>query len=161
MTDPQGFYAAVLTAGAILTGFAGTFLQFRIQREASYYRQPAVSFEEARAKDVFIGLTHFTAAFLLITLSALMSVIFGFALPLLTLAEMAPLFVTPKVVTVGLLSALLPLLGYFFAELTHYRILGNQLVGDFYELRRENGSLLPLALAVRRYVGSGSSVGRN
>jgi len=116
MTDPQGFYAAVLTAGVILTGFAGTFLQFRIQREASYYRQPAVSFEEARAKDVFIGLTHFTAAFLLITLSALMSVIFGFALPLLTLAEMAPLFVTPKVVTVGLLSALLPLLGYFFAE---------------------------------------------
>ena len=59
MTDPQGFYTAVLTAGAILTGFAGTFLQFRIQREASYHRQPAVSFEEANAKDVFIGLTHF------------------------------------------------------------------------------------------------------
>jgi hypothetical protein len=142
MTDPQGFYTTVLSAGAILTGFAGTFLQFRIQREASYYRQLAVSFEQGKAKDVYIGLTHFTPAFLLITLSALMSVTFGFVLPLLALAEMAPRFVTPRVVAVGLLSALWPLLGYFLAELIHYRILSNRLATDLFELRREWISLV-------------------
>jgi hypothetical protein len=36
----DAFYTSVVSAGAILTGLAGTFLQFRIGREASYYQQP-------------------------------------------------------------------------------------------------------------------------
>jgi hypothetical protein len=117
MPDPQTFYAAVLSAGAILTGFSGTFLQFRIQREANYYRQPVLFYvegaEQGKGQDVAIGLTHFTGAFLLIIVSTLMAVTFGFVFPLLALAEMAPHFVSPKFVTVGLLSTLFPLLGYF------------------------------------------------
>jgi hypothetical protein len=92
MADEQTFYAAVLSAGAILTGFSGTFLQFRIQREANYYRQPVLSYvegaEQGKAQDVPIGLVHFTGAFLLIIVSTLMAVTFGFVFPLLALAQM-------------------------------------------------------------------------
>src|SRR5437667_344489 len=34
------FFQSVLTAGAIISGFCGSFLVFRIQREAEYYRVP-------------------------------------------------------------------------------------------------------------------------
>ncbi len=141
MSDSQTFYAAVLSAGAILTGFSGTFMQFRIQREANYYRQPVLSYvedaAEGKAQDTPIGLTHFTGAFLLIIVSTLMAVAFGFVFPLLALAEMAPPFVSPKFVTVGLLSTLFPLLGYFLTELIHYRILSTRLLHDISEFQRE------------------------
>ena len=57
----ESFYTATLSAGAILTGFCGTFLSFRLQREANYYRQVALDFETREARDVFVDLTHFTA----------------------------------------------------------------------------------------------------
>ena len=69
----------MLTAGAILSGFCGTFLAFRIQREAAYYRQPAVDYHGNKGKDVYIGLTHFTSAFLLLALATVCSVTFGFS----------------------------------------------------------------------------------
>ncbi len=116
-------------------------MQFRIQREANYYRQPVLSYVEGadagEAQDAYIGLTHFTGAFLLYTISTLMAVIFGFVFPLLALAEMNPPFVSPKLITVGLLSTLFPLLGYFLTELIHYRILSTRLVQDISEFRRE------------------------
>jgi len=61
------FYSSVTTAGAILAGFSGTFLSFRIQRESNYYRQ--VSIERGEARDVYIGLSHFTSSFMLIICS--------------------------------------------------------------------------------------------
>jgi len=141
MSDSQTFCAAVVSAGAILTGFSGTFLQCRIQREANYYRQPVLSYvegaTEGNAQDAYIGLTHFTGAFLLIIAATLMAVAFGFVLPLLGLAEMAPPFVSPKFITVGLLSTLSPLGGYFLTELIHYRILSTRLLHDISEFQRE------------------------
>jgi hypothetical protein len=141
MLDSQTFYATVLSAGAILTGFSGTFLQFRIQREANYYRQPVLSYVEGKmageAQDVYIGLTHFTGAFLLIIISTLMSMAFGLVFPLLALVEMTPQFVNPKFIALGLLSTLSPLVGYFLTELIHYDILTTRLVHDISEFRRE------------------------
>ncbi len=67
--DPYSFYTATLSAGAILMGFYGTFLAFRIQREANYYRQPALDFGLSEARDVYIGLTHFSSSFLLIVMT--------------------------------------------------------------------------------------------
>jgi len=137
MSDLHSFYEAVLSAGAILTGFSGSFLQFRIQREANYYRQPALDYQTGVARDVFIGLTHFTLAFFLIIIATLMSMTFRFIFPLLGLADMAPSFVNRLSITVGLLSTLCPLSGYFLTELIHYRILSSHLVEDFSSLRRE------------------------
>jgi hypothetical protein len=115
MSDHETFYAAVLSAGAILTGFSGTFMQFRIQREANYYRQPVLSYvergETGKAQDTYIGLTHFTASFLLIITATLVALTFGFVVPLLALAEIGPWPVTPRFVALGLLSALFPFVG--------------------------------------------------
>src|SRR5205807_8871788 len=98
MTDisDKDFYSAVLAAGAILTGFSGTFLQFRIQRESSYYRQPALSYEEGKAKDIVIGLSHFTSSFLLIICAVILEIVFGFCLPLFALANSATVFISPR-----------------------------------------------------------------
>jgi hypothetical protein len=141
MSDSQTFYEAVLSAGAILTGFSGTFLQFRIQREANYYKQPVTSYvkgaTEGKAQDAYIGLTHFTDAFLLIIAATLMAVAFGFVFPLLGLAEMAPPFVSRKFITAGLPSTLFTLGGYFLTELIHYRILSTRLLHDIAEFQRE------------------------
>ena len=83
----RDFYVAVLTAGTLLTGFSGTFLTFRIQREANYYRQPALSYDQEDARDIFIGLSHFTSSFLLIICSVVLDIVFGFLLPLVALAD--------------------------------------------------------------------------
>jgi hypothetical protein len=91
--DLQAFFAASLSAGAILTGFCGTFLSFRIQREANYCRQPVLDFQSGTAKDVCIGLSHFSSSFLLLILASLLAVAFGFVSPLLALA----VFQSPKV----------------------------------------------------------------
>jgi hypothetical protein len=88
------FYEAALTAGAIISGFIGTFLAFRIQREALYHRQPVLDFnpsgDEGTARDVHIGLAHFTSWFLLIVLAAIASMTFGVAWPLLAIAHWPP-----------------------------------------------------------------------
>jgi hypothetical protein len=135
-SNPE-FFSAALTAGTILIGFSASFLQFRIQREANYYRQPALSFEYAEAKDIFIGLSHFTSSFLLIIVSTMLDVVFGFFLPLLVLAEPNLLFISPRLVIAGLIAALVFLVGYFCAELVHYRILNRRLIHDMYEWERQ------------------------
>ncbi len=92
------FYGSVTTAGAILAGFSGTFLSYRIQRESNYYRQ--VSIEKGEARDVYIGLSHFTSSFLLIIFSTVLSLVFGFLLPLFgfvrpTLSVISPGWLSP------------------------------------------------------------------
>jgi hypothetical protein len=135
--DPTSFYESVIGAGAILSGFCGTFLSFRIQREANYYRQPAVSFEEEKGKDIFVGLTHFTSAFLLLLLGTICSVVFGFLLPLFALAGSAWILGHRNVVVAGLVSALILIIGYFLDELVHYGILSSHLLHDVSEWRKE------------------------
>ena len=54
----ERFFAEVLSAGAILCGFCGTFLSFRIQREAGYYRQVAIDFHSGqRTSDDLAAIT--------------------------------------------------------------------------------------------------------
>jgi hypothetical protein len=130
------FFTSVISAGAILTGFAGTFLQFRIQREANYYRQPALSYEKSDAVDVYIGKSHFTSSFLLIMVATILALISGFTLPLLALADVLS-FATPKMVSSGLLASLVFLVGYFCAEMVHYGILNTSLLNDPDEWGRE------------------------
>jgi hypothetical protein len=136
------FYESVIGAGAILSGFCGTFLSFRIQREANYYRQPAVSFEHREARDVFVGLTHFTSAFLLLILASLCSVIFGFLVPLFALAGLPCAQNRVGAVVAGLVAALVLIGAYFFDELVHYRILSVRLLND----AREWGSEIVIVL---------------
>ena len=119
----ESFFGSALSAGAILSGFCGTFLVFRIQREATYYRQPVVDYREERGKDVFIGLTHFTSAFFLLVLATICSALFGFVLPLLALGGSEQIIRRPGVVVGGMIAALLLIVGYFLAELIHYQIL--------------------------------------
>ncbi len=135
------FFAAVLTAGAILCGFCGTFLAFRIQREAAYYRQVFIYFDpaanEIKKKDVPVGWTHFTSAFLLLVLATTCSAFFGFVLPLLALNGTA--WATPRrgLVVGGMLAALILLFAYFLDELVHYKILSGRLVNDVREWKAE------------------------
>lgn len=138
MIEAKDFYTATLTAGALLTGFCGTFLQFRIQREAGYYRQVALSYEDREAKDVYVGLSHFTAAFSLIIIATLLAIVFGLVLPLVSLAEIATdTFIVRRLMVAGLLAAAVFLLGYFCAELIHYEILSTtRLANDKAEWRR-------------------------
>jgi len=139
MAEPGNteFFSAALTAGTILIGFSASFLQFRIQREANYYRQPALSFEKNQARDIFIGLSHFTSSFLLIIASTILDIVFGFCLPLLVLAKPGLVFISQRLVTAGLIAALVFLVGYFCAELVHYRILNRRLLPDKYEWGRQ------------------------
>jgi len=139
----KDFYTAVLAAGAILTGFSGSFLQFRIQRESNYYRQPAVSYEENKGRDVFIGLSHFSGSFFLIICAIVLEMIFGFCLPLLALANADLSAANPKIIAAGLIAALIFLLGYFAAELVHYEIINVKLLND----RREWGRQWPLVIS--------------
>lgn len=126
----------MLNAGAILSGFCGTFLAFRIQREAAYYRQPAVDYHGNKGKDVYIGLTHFTSAFLLLVLATVCSVIFGFVFPLLALSGSEWISAKPGLVVGGMIAAVLLIAAYFLAELIHYEILRN-LHSDVREWKRE------------------------
>ena len=89
------FYEAALTGGAILSGFIGTFLSFRIQREANYYRQPVLNFERTDFKDVFLGLSRFPLSLALILMGALLSVLYGIFLPLSALAHWSLCTVSP------------------------------------------------------------------
>jgi hypothetical protein len=136
-SDPRSFFEAIISAGAIMSGFCGTFLAFRIQREANYYRQPALSYDRGDAKDILIKLTHFTSPFLLLILASLCSMAFGFLIPLLALAGSVWALAQTKLVVAGLVATLILLIAYFFDELVHYRILSPQLLNDAREWREE------------------------
>ena len=155
MEDSLQFYEAVINAGAILAGFCSTFLVFRIQREANYHRQPAISFKRGKAKDIYIGLTHFTSSFLLIILAAICSMFFGFVIPLFGLTGMSRCWISPRIVVAGLIGSLVLLAGYLFVEMVHYRILSRRLVNDAREWGRETPVILVfilLALLVFYYL---------
>jgi hypothetical protein len=107
------FLGTVLTAGAIISGFCGSFLVFRIQREAEYYRTPGKQWNEQ----------HFTPSLLLLIVATLGAFIFGVCLPLLALAKSrAPLWWRPFIAA-GLICSLSTLGAYILDELVHYRIL--------------------------------------
>jgi hypothetical protein len=131
----MAFFESIIGAGAILSGFCGTFLAFRIQRESNYYRQPAVSFELEQGKDVFIGRTRFSPAFKLLVFGTVCSVVFGFLLPLLALAGSAWVAGKQRLVVAGLIGAVVLVGAYFLAELVHYQILNTQ----FLRGRRKKG----------------------
>ena len=135
--NTDSFFGAVLSAGAILSGFCGTFLAFRIQREASYYRQPAVDFHEGMGKDIFIGLTHFSSAFLLLVLATVCSGTFGFVFPLLALYGSQWFASHAGLVVGGIIASLLLIAAYFVGELIHYRIISSRLAHDASEWKRE------------------------
>ena len=57
------FFESALNAGAILTGFCGTFLVFRIEREAGFFRAPGWNDKDKRAIVLEYNLQHFTWSF--------------------------------------------------------------------------------------------------
>ncbi len=135
--DPRSLYESMIDAGAVLSGFCGTFLAFRIQREAAYHRQVAVDFASSQAVDVYVGLTRFGCAFLLLCLGSLATCGFGLVFPLLGLAGI-PWFLARSAVAVsGVTGALVLLSAYFAAELVHYRIVGKSIAPDATDWRRE------------------------
>lgn len=151
--EEVAFFEAVINAGAILAGFCGTFLVFRIQREASYYRQPFLSDQEEEVSDAFIGLSHFTSSFLLIILAALVSFIFGLIVPLFgLLGKNGPL--SPEMVVGGLVGAVVLLAGYFYDEMVHYGIFDQKLEFDSFEWKRE----LPIVIVTILLSGLASTV---
>jgi hypothetical protein len=109
------FFESVIAAGAIIAGFCGSFLVFRIQREADFYRNPS---------DGELGQQYFSSSFLLIILATLLALISGVVLPLFYLSGVRINWLNPKVVVGGLLAAMVMLIGYFVNELVHYRIIG-------------------------------------
>ena len=138
------FYGSVISAGAILAGFSGSFLVFRIQREADYYRQPAVDYESKSGKDINLGLSHFSSSFLLIILATLCALVFGFLIPLFAIAGAQGILIDPKIVVGGLVGSLLLMCGYFLNEMVHYKILNTRLLNDPKEWGRES----PLVITV-------------
>ena len=157
--DSIALYAALLSAGAILTGFCGTFLSFRIQREATYYRQPALDFQTGQARDVFIGLSHFTSSFLLLIIATLLAVVCGFILPLLSLVGAQ---VQPKLIVSGMVSSVVFVVGYFTCELVHYGVLNRKLLNDRSEWGRAWGvvsaTVIFAAVAAAMVLGRGANV---
>jgi len=111
--DPNTFFSAVISAGAILSGFCGTFLAFRIQREAGYYRQ---------SEDKAGNLSHFTSSLLLLILATISSIFFGVLIPLFALADPSLGVGSVPLVVAGLVAAIVLILGYFFNELFHYHV---------------------------------------
>jgi drug/metabolite transporter (DMT)-like permease len=115
-SDLTNFFTASLTVGAILAGFCGTFLSFRIQREAGYYRSP-----DCKGKDAFSNLSHFTASLLLLLLATLCTAVCGIVLPLLALVG-SGLRISPGLIVGGVIGGLLLLAAYFVTELCHYDV---------------------------------------
>src|ERR1051326_5757410 len=109
------FYPAALSAGAILSGFCGTFLTFRIQREANYYRQVAVDFTAVAGVDVLLDLSHFSSSFLVLLMASICAGFFGLVLPLLFMGGIWA--VSVRGIIGGMLAAILLLSAYFADEL--------------------------------------------
>jgi hypothetical protein len=128
-SNPESFFGAVLSAGAILSGFCGTFLSFRLQREATYYRQPVVAIQ-GNSNDVFIGRTHFTSALFLLILATACTVVCGVVLPLLALDGCAWAASHTGLIVGGIIAGLVLIAGYFLDELVHYDILKWSRFGD-------------------------------
>lgn len=141
-SNPESFFGSVLSAGAILSGFCGTFLSFRLQREATYYRQPAVDFREQdetkNSKDIYIGLTHFTSGLFLLILATVCTVVFGVLLPLLALSGYASVASRTGLIVGGIIAGLLLIAAYFLDELVHYEILKwSRLADDIRDWKKE------------------------
>lgn len=134
--DVGQFYSAALVAGSILSGFCGTFLSFRIQRESAYYRQPALDFDSGTARDIPILLSHFTSSFLLIIVASILALTFGVIVPLLALSGVGWLYARPKLAVAGIIASTIFIAGYFVSELLHYRILSSKLFNDSSEWGR-------------------------
>lgn len=137
LPNSDSFFSAALSAGAILSGFCGTFLAFRLQREASYYRQVVLDFDSREGRDVFIGLTHFTSALLLLVLATICAATFGFVFPLLALHGSAWFAMRSGYVVGGMIGSLVLLFAYFTDELIHYRIITGRLAHDASEWKKE------------------------
>ncbi len=129
-SDLTNFFAASLNVGAILAGFCATFLSFRIQREAGYYRSP-----DGSGKDTFSNLSHFTASLLLLLLATLCTAVCGIVLPLLALVGSGP-WISPRLIVGGVIGGLLLLAAYFVTELRHYDVF-KFLKNDPAEWKRE------------------------
>ncbi|SRR6266481_802200 len=125
LDETRTFYEAALTAGAILSGFNGTFISFRIQREANYHRQPVTKFDEmacsGKGQDAYIGRSRFNSSFLLIIIGTLCSMIFGVFLPLFALANRYD--PGPGRILAGIAASTVLVMAYFFDELIHYEIV--------------------------------------
>jgi hypothetical protein len=146
--ESRAFFEAIITAGSVLAGFCGTFLSFRIQREASYHRQAALDFATGQAKDIFIGLTHFTSAFFLLALASLGAALFGFVFPLLALSGQRWFLARPEMAAIGLVWSLVMVAAYFVAEMVHYRIVDSRLLNESRRWGREwIGILVALSFA--------------
>jgi len=135
-SDELTYFGACLSAGAILTGFCGTFLSFRIQREATYYRQPVCDYKLGKGRDVYLGLSHFSSPFFLLILGTLLAAGFGFVCPLLAISGFD---IAKSSVVAGMLAALVTILGYFACELVHYGVLNAKLLNDRQEWGRSSG----------------------
>lgn len=122
----ENFYDASLAAGAILSGFIGTFLNFRIQREAMYYRQPVLEWNNdnpgGRAKDVFVDRSRFPLSLVVILLGALVSILYGVFLPLSALAHWNLCAVSPATILAGLVASIVLVATYFCVEMLHYKM---------------------------------------
>jgi hypothetical protein len=122
----QTFFAVILNVGAILAGFCATFLSFRIQREAGYYRSP-----DGKGNN----LSHFTASLALLLLATLCTAVCGIVLPLLALVGSGPC-ISRGLIVGGVLGGLLLLAAYFVTELRHYDVF-KFLQNDRAEWKRE------------------------
>jgi hypothetical protein len=128
--DRLNFFDTSLNVGAILAGFCATFLSFRIQREAGYFRSP-----DGKGKDTFSDLSHFTASLLLLLLATVCTAVCGIVLPLLALVGSGP-WISPGLIVGGVIGGLLLLAAYFVSELRHYNVF-KFLKNDPAEWRRE------------------------
>ena len=107
INDP-GVFSAVMTAGAIISGFCSTFLSFRIQREAIDYRKG--------------NRQQFSISLVLIILATVISLLVGVIFPLIALVKFNITWLTTRLVVSGLISGIILLVGYLFNELFHYRM---------------------------------------
>jgi hypothetical protein len=114
-------YEAALAGGAVLSGFIGTFLSFRIAREANYYSQPVFDCKQQKWKSAEINLSHFPPSLLLIILSWVGSTLFGLLCPLWALARRSP-SPSPALIFAGILSSIILVAAYFLVEMVHYRM---------------------------------------
>ncbi len=104
--DLTTFYSAMLTVASILAGFYGTFLSFRLQREAQFFRNRRQQ--------------HTTPSLLVLVMGIVMLGWFGIWQPL---SFFAGRVVSQESTIRGVVTALLLGVAYFVLELLHYEIL--------------------------------------
>jgi hypothetical protein len=114
--ETEQFFRDIIGSGAILAGFCATFLVFRIQREADFYRTANDPKGTERNEQ------HFTSSFLLIIFGTLAALCGGFLIPLLFLAGVQCFLLSPRVSVAALLASTVLIAGYVCNELVHYHI---------------------------------------